>query len=181
MTRFQRGRGSSHGRSGTRDTSWSVGPQGSTGAISVVGTAMFPTNAVADVADKTLIRTRGELLLVLNAADSGIAGFNQLAFGMCIVSQNAAGIGVTAVPDPIADIAWEGWFVYWTGALVGGSGTEADFVGGIGATARIVIDSKAMRKLNETDVVVGVLGIAQEVATATMIGVLNTRLLSKVS
>ena len=42
------------------------------------------------------------------------------------------------------------------------------------------IDSKAMRKGHATDTIVAVLEVRDEVGVATMIGVLNTRLLTKV-
>ena len=77
---------------------------------------MFPTAVTAVVDNLTVVRTRGSLVLQLNTASAINEGF-QWALGICNVTQNAAGIGVTAVPDPFIDMAWDGWFVHEQGFL----------------------------------------------------------------
>ena len=135
-----------------RQVSWEIGPSGSI-ATSISANSLIPVAAESVLDKLTVMRTRGSLLVQYATGDAAAEGF-QWAFGMCIVTQNAFGIGVTAVPDPIADIAWEGWFVYETGVVkqVAATLDQAE----IGAGQRIEIDSKAMRKLRITDNVVGV-------------------------
>ena len=99
-----------------------------------------------------------------------------MAAGICVVSQNAFGVGVTAVPDPIGDDAWDGWMWFWEGSLIVTDATDPELQGG--GTARIPIDNKSMRKMNETDTLIGVVGVV-ETGTATMIAQLETRVLEK--
>ena len=120
----------------------------------------------------------------LVTSDAALSGFSECAFGICIVSENAFGIGVTAIPSPIADIEWDGWFVYRTFALVSADAVAAASVSHSGSSpllwsARFDIDSKAMRKFKESDVMVGVIEFQSEIGTATVDATLNTRILSK--
>ena len=98
------------------------------------------------------------------------------AFGMTIISENAFNVGITAMPDPLVDIAWDGWFVHETGILLATDSTPAE--NAQNASQTIVIDSKAMRKQHNTDVTVAVLGVT-EVGTCTMQASLITRVLDK--
>ena len=171
-------------RSGTgarRRTSWSLGPFG-TSAISISnGTALFPTGAVATQDGLTIVRSRGEVLLMLSATDQLLGGWGEISLGLCIVSENAFAVGITAVPHPSTDIAWDGWLWYWTGALRSIT-TSAVLLGqDLPAQARIVVDSKAMRKIKATDVLVGVIEVGTEAGTATITAEMNTRILLKLS
>ncbi len=161
-----------------RRVSWAISPSGQVGPISGNSNNAFPTSAVASLDDLTVVRTRGRLLLQLITADAVGSGF-EWAFGMCVVTQNAAGVGVTALPDPIGDIAWDGWFVYEQGWLVASDATPIvdRFVG---EQQLIEIDSKAMRKTHLTDNIVAMLGV-QEVGTATVRAAFTGRMLSKLA
>ena len=139
--------------------------------VSIDSVNLFPTGITASVDGLTIVRTRGELLLTLSSTPVAGDGWPEIAFGICIVSENAAGIGVTAIPDPIADIAWDGWYVYWTGAIHTGQNN----LYGPAAAARIVIDNKAMRKHKNTDVAVGVISFLGEEQTSVVEARLNTR------
>ena len=155
-----------------RATSWSLGPRGIV-STAIAAQLVFPSTAVADDDGLTLIRTRGELLVKLSTSDAATSGM-AVNFGICIVSQNAAGVGVTAIPDPDADISWDGWLVYWTGTVKGAlSSNEGS------STHRLVLDSKAMRKIKRTDVVVAVLSTDDEIGSVTLNADLETRLLLK--
>ena len=169
--RFPRRAGASR-----RRVSWSLGPRGilSAGDSAI---SLFSVSAESLLDDLTIVRTRGRLTMFLSGVGTANDG-QRWAFGMCVVTQNAAGIGATAVPDPIADIGWDGWFVYETGTLVSGDTTPLTDPGQI-AQAVIEIDSKAMRKLHLTDTVVGILGNAEIGASSTMVAALDTRMLSK--
>ena len=100
----------------------------------------------------TILRTRQDILFKSDqeAADETPHG----SLGQIVVTTNASGIGVTALPnssgvdgDPGAD-----WFV-WQGLSVGftfGSGVAFDANAGM----HYVIDSKAMRKVGPNDDIV---------------------------
>jgi len=136
-----------------RKVSWSPSPSGQITGISISSSNLLGTNQQALLDDLTLVRTRGSLLVKL-AADANVEEGFIWAFGLCNVTENAAGIGVTAVPAPLTDIAWDGWFVHETGQCL--QTTEVYDVADPGISQRVQIDSKAMRKTHATDVIVGV-------------------------
>ena len=160
-----------------RRTTWGIGPFGTLLSISTTSNNLFPASSQALLDDLTIVRTRGELLIFLDAAGGAINEGFAWAFGMCNVTENAAGIGVTAVPNPIDDIGWDGWFVYETGTVVTRGTALED--GALTEMIRAPIDSKAMRKTHQTDVVVALLATSEQGAGATMTAQLRTRLLDK--
>jgi len=130
------------------------------------------------VADSvTIVRIRGSLTMGLSSVASALDGFSRVGVGLCIVSENAFGVGVTAVPSPIVDIAWDGWIWYNIGDLAAYTTTLTNSHGS--QTKELQIDSKAMRKIKNTDVLIAVLETAAEVGTAVFNMTLNTRVLLK--
>jgi len=99
------------------------------------------------VGGETLIRTRGWLSIApdQNASNEQFVG----AFGIAVVSEAAASIGVTAVPSPDTDAAWGGWLYHTYFASQIRVGDSTGFISPPGIN--IVIDSKAMRKVDEDD------------------------------
>ena len=99
----------------------------------------------------TIIRNRGELSVrpTSFASDAGIVG----AYGMAIVSDQAAAIGITAIPGPFTEAEWDGWLVWHSFSMFLEFG---DATGRFMADRAIIVDSKGMRKIsdNETLVVV---------------------------
>ena len=95
----------------------------------------------------TVVRVRG-LLSVLSdqfAATEEVFG----ALGMAIVSTVASGVGATAVPGPVTDAAWDGWFLHqpFTAGFA-----FASAVGFDGNNVRqFPLDSRAMRKVDPDD------------------------------
>ena len=164
------------GRSSRRKTSWSQGPRG-TLSISTNAQTIFASGAQANVPELTLVRVRGELWITLSTVDAALSGFPQVAVGICNVTENAFGAGATAIPAPITDINWDGWLWFWQGRFTSPSGTLTDADGA--TNARIVIDSKAMRKVHVTDTLVGVIQTTGEIGTATMVANMETRVLDK--
>ena len=160
-----------------RRPGWSAGPGGTINVTSST-TVLFGATAVVASDDVTIIRTRGELTLFLSAAGAILDGFTG-AVGICKVTQNAAGIGVTAVPHPVTDIAWDGWLWYQFFSVKAPTATIGDAQASAMASVRYVVDSKAMRKSNLTDTFVAVIE-PTEVGTATLNARLDTRLLSKI-
>ena len=177
MPRFSRN--APRGRSLRRKTEWNDGPAGNTGVLSASGQFGF-TGGLVDVtaAGITLVRTRGELLIALLAADDvGTAGGFRVAFGLAVVTKQAADAGGASVPDPLSDPDWGGWFYHWEGGLHAVSTTNLDRQV-VTAQRRLDIDSKAMRKLGENETIVAQLGIAEN-GVSTMFGTLSSRLLVK--
>jgi len=161
-----------------RRVSWVFGPSGIINSISTSTNNLFSlaTQLVAD--DLTWVRTRGELLLQLLGGDGAGEGY-QWAFGICLVTENAAGIGVTAVPAPFDDIGWDGWLVHQEGSLIQASSTFENNSNTLGGTVRVDIDSKAMRKTHATDVMVALLQVTEIGAGSTMQAHLRSRALVK--
>ena len=128
---------------------------------STVETALTTLAATASVLDQTftfaedatIIRTRGSLFVRSDqiSATEAVAG----ALGMAVVTEQAAAIGVTAVPTPITDQESENWFLWqpWAYSFV-----VTTAVGTLGSSfAQFDFDSKAMRKVNKDDSVAVVL------------------------
>ncbi len=98
----------------------------------------------------TVVRTRGQIAVapvVGVTADVDIIG----AVGACIVTDNAFGIGISAIPFPFDDAGWEGWFMWRSFSM--------RFEANAALTAHInqiefEIDSKGMRKINSDETLV---------------------------
>ncbi len=165
-------------RSGSlkRKVTWAEGPVGQILSKTSSQVVLFGVGQQATIDDLTLVRTRGSLLVQLSTASAIDESF-QWSFGMCIVNENAAGVGITAVPDPLADIAWDGWFVHEQGTLASLDATPLA-APQLGTAQRISIDSKAMRKLHATDVILGVIKLT-EVGACTVSAFLDSRILLK--
>jgi len=140
--------------------------------------AAWPTVATVLQDGLTLVRTRGIFKTWLTAAASIGDGFNEVAIGICVVTENAFGIGVTAIPGPLADMGWDGWLYH---ALLGpliSLRTDPQAVDSL-ALITHVVDSKAMRKLRDTDGIVGLVEYGVEQGTAVAEFGATTRILTK--
>ncbi len=90
----------------------------------------------------TIVRIRGEMYV---SSDQSAAAENQLvAWGTCVVSDQASAIGVTAIPTPITDSDSDLWFMYQVAINAVGAGDVNNIRG-----HQVSIDSKAMRKVEE--------------------------------
>ena len=96
----------------------------------------------------TVVRTRGQVGIRPNvvSADLDVVG----ALGLGIVSAQAFGIGITAVPGPFTDADWDGWFVWrsFSYRFEATAGVDVAIDWGF------EVDSKAMRKVADNEVVV---------------------------
>ena len=139
-------RGRTFSRGPRRATDWSASAFG--GIVVVAnGTAVLLETFAPIVGGETVIRTRGNFSI---ASDQDIATELQIgAFGICVVTQQAAGIGITAIPHPVADAAWGGWLYHRYFAFQFDFGTGVGFISDM--AHQIEIDSKAMRKVDEDD------------------------------
>ena len=98
----------------------------------------------------TIVRARGRISLQPQSfeANDNFVG----AFGMGVVSNEARAVGVTAIPEPFTDADWGGWMVWQPFAFHNDftASTQSSFP----ANVDIVIDSKAMRKVEPNSALV---------------------------
>ena len=130
-------------RGGSRpNMSWEFFDLGATIAAAstkaLLGTSV-PNNAGLDL---TIRRTRGTFGVATDNL-AAVAESQRGAFGMGLVSTDAAAAGVGSVPGPVSDAEWPGWFV-WIPFVEGfitatAIGQQANFV------RRYEVDSKAQR------------------------------------
>ncbi len=93
----------------------------------------------------TVVRTRG--ILHMHSDQSAADEFQDVAYGQAKISEQAAAIGVTAMPTPDTDVESDLWFVYERimsqFLFVTAAGVES--VEGV----MILFDSKSMRKVED--------------------------------
>ena len=165
-------------RSPRRKTSWEEGPGGTAMSSSATSEVkIMGAGAQAVVDGLTIVRTRGLLSFSLGLATAAQDGFLG-AFGLCIVNENAGGIGVTAVPTPITDLGWDGWF-YHTFFDIRSGVVSSSSNPGPKDQHQIQVDSKAMRKIDLGDIIFAVIEVV-ETGTATMDMSFNSRILLKI-
>jgi len=144
-------RGRTFQRGSRRQTDWGISFSTTShlavpanGATLVAST---PAAGFVGIAPITLIRTRGEFAYVTDqtAASEEQSG----AVGICLVSEQAGLVGITAIPHPSTDATWDGWLYHrWFHSqflVTSAIGTQAE------AMHSFEIDSKAMRKIGSEE------------------------------
>ncbi len=127
-----------------RETLWFFG-QGARVTLTAASQAVVVTtlNAAAlALRPFTIVRTRG--LLRVESDQVAATERQDIAYGHCVVSDQAVAIGVTAVPTPATDDGSDLWFVYERVM------NDFTFLSSTGARPMGVsqyFDSKAMRKV----------------------------------
>ena len=147
-----RRRGSSFVRGQRRATDWSASSVSTAFAAVAASSAVLLETFTPVVGGETVIRTRGLFAIV---SDQQGANESQIgAVGIAVVTAQAVSVGITAIPHPDTDAAWGGWF--WHSYFK----DQTFFRSSVGITfgpqmvRQIVIDSKAMRKVDEDERVV---------------------------
>ncbi len=130
-----------------RETLWLGGVYQDT-AIAAASTALILTALTAAglaLRPFTVVRSRG-LLFVSSDQEAGDER-QSVAYGACVVSDQAVGIGVTAVPTPATDNDSDLWFVHES------LFNNFQFASGVGfdgaSGTKYPIDSRAMRKVED--------------------------------
>ena len=160
-----------------RRVGWEVGPV-TTGVNQTASTSALGTGGTQALLDGlTLVRMRGHCAIYLSVADAALSGFHG-ALGVCVISENQNTVGVTAVNQPLDDDAWDGWLWHQYFDVRAITATIADGVNASSVVQRFEVDSKAMRKLKDTDVVVLVQQFV-EVGTSSVRVEFDSRLLMK--
>ena len=157
---------------------WVDGPQGSQSLTSEIKN-FFPLATQAILPGLTVVRLRGEVNLFQTSAVAAIDGFDRVALGICIVSEQSAAVAAAAgLPSPDLDMDWPGWMWHWSGSLFSAAAHVEPTSEGP-ASVRIVIDNKSMRIWKDSDVMVGVVAANGEVSTASLQATMNVRVLTK--
>ena len=178
MAHARRSRFQSRGVSSRRRVGWNAGPTQVPLNLSAAGASLWATGAQALLDGLTIVRIRGQFTLAITTTTTVLDGFHRIGLGICNVTENAFNAGVASVPQPLTDIGWDGWMWHQiVSRMTGFSTTEAGR--GPMEAVRMEIDTKAMRKTRDTDVLVGVLEMGTEVGTSTVQFQASTRILDK--
>jgi len=105
----------------------------------------------------TLVRVRGSLEAVIQSSNVAGSGFH-CAIGIGIVNEMAFTVGATAVMEPITDADWDGWLYHRFFDLHVGDQTAGDIQE---RPVQFEVDSKAMRKLKQDDVVFAIVEVVE--------------------
>ena len=160
-----------------RQTSWGFGPGGTgvkaliSSGVSLLGSSLVPVNE-----GMTVVRTRGQVDLMLNSAVAASDGF-QGAVGIGIASMAAVAAGVASVPTPISEQDDENWL--WHHFFSVHAADITDF-SQAGTYQRIEIDSKGMRKFPEGTSIYAAIEVVM-IGTADMDVFFDSRMLLKLS
>ncbi len=108
---------------------------------------MVSEATLEEAPNPTHVRCRGQLDVHASAGSAG--DMVRWSAGLMYVDTRAVTVGVTAIPSPISDGSSDGWLWIVTGALRIPATNVDD---PLGATwDRIIVDSKAMRKVGKNE------------------------------
>ena len=147
-----------------RKTDWGLGPEDVDGNLSASGSSLWSGSVIlVDESEVTLVRVRGLMHMLLIATSTVGTGFFG-ASGLMLVTNEAFAVGITAMPLPLTDEAFDGWLWhhYWDVRAV--SATIGDGGHAAAISQRVVIDSKAMRVWDSGHTLVGVHEVVESVA-----------------
>ena len=118
---------------------------------SVIVSSFDTRGATAPAAPFTIVRVRGQLAFFSDIVAA--SEFPHGAFGMCVVNGEAFDAGVASIPTPFSESFDDRWLFHsYLMAPIRANANTIDQ-----NWANITIDGKAMRKVNDGDVVVNVL------------------------
>ena len=148
--------------------------------------AIIVTAALVPLVDGlTLVRTRGRMQAFLKSATATGDGYTG-AFGIGVATEAAVVAGAASVPTPITEQEWDGW-LYWqaiqiraTGPLSGAAATDQDIIAVNTAMLNLDFDSKAMRKIGQSDAIYGCLEVV-EIGTAVLTWGIDSRMMFKLA
>ena len=156
---------------------------GQTAALSVLGaddslalgSSIITILTIDNMTSPTLVRVRGELWM--QAVIGAVADEVVFGFGIAIVNRRASDVGSTALPRPLDEMDYS-WL--WHTMNFFSVQTDGGAVEPAANTFRLVIDSKAMRKvLSKEEEVVYVAQTKNIAGTAGIGFAVQTRLLFK--
>ena len=162
-------------RSPRRATAWGLGPSTAGGTITASGVRLWEVGSTLIAEQKaTIVRTRGIISANIQGPGGADGDGYQGAHAIGIVTTDA--FAAAAVPTPIADIDWPGWLWYQHFDVTDPDVTFSSDL----QWQREVIDSKAMRKFGNNEILFGVSEFV-EVGAAVLEIRADTRVLFKLS
>ena len=133
-----------------RLTEWTVGPGGQ-GVTNVNTTEQVILGSGIESTERlTLTRILGNLQFQLKTSAGVDNGF-ECTWGIGLVSGDAFGVGVSAVPSPQLDMDWGGWLMHGFMPMLTPTATITDI--GSAVVVNIPVDVKAQRVMGPNDVV----------------------------
>ena len=152
-----------------------IGTSVSAAASVALGSSIITLLTIDNMTSPTLVRVRGELTYFVDAGSNGDQAV--LGFGIAVVNRRASDVGSTALPRPLDEMDYS-WL--WHSMNFFRRSTAVDANTPVMTAVRLVIDSKAMRKVlsKEEEIVY----VAQSKIITGTLGVLfavQTRLLFK--
>ena len=176
----RRGNFRARGLTTRRLTGWDIGPDSSSGTVSITsGTKTIIGTVVSFLVDGlTIVRIRGTFSYYIRIAQTVFDGFDNAVVGMCLVTDDARIAGSASVPGPVTDDEWDGWMFHkWLPAIISPATANIDPSGG-GFLHELEIDTKAMRKVTDNESLIFVFE-GTEIGAVTMEVDMNTRILVK--
>ena len=171
-------RGFSRGHPSRRQTAWELGPGGdSVTAISTTSSTILGAGSAAVIDGLTIVRIRGNLSILCDSVSAIQDGYHG-AVGIGVVTSDAFAVGVTAVPNPLADANWDGWMYHRFFDVHAISATIGEGVNAQALVAQIEVDTKAMRKLPLNETVFMSMEVVED-GTSTLAVRFDSRLLVK--
>ena len=128
--------------------------------MTAAGSSVYALGGQSTIDGLTLTRVRG-LFVARVSSVAAVTDRMYGAVGIAQFTENAWGAGIGSMETPWSDADWDGWL--WHSFF--DVGTEA---GGAGGTIQIPIDSKAMRRSPEGEVIGAVLQVALETGTVQL-------------
>jgi len=120
--------------------------------LSVIGSGVTSTKTAAEILtaaeidelsqSATLVRIRGSLVIIANTVAASYAVW----FGIAFVP---ATVTATEMPDPLADGNWNGWLWHGSVPLLSAAAVGTDTRASTTESARILIDNRGKRRLQE--------------------------------
>ncbi len=154
-------------RGARRATSW-LEVEASQTALTAIGGTILASLDTAEKALRPFTIIRSHLRIYWESDQAAAEEFQLGAVGMAVVSDQASAAGVASVPTPVTDAASDAWFLhqFYASRFLFFSGVGIEPAGGLGMD----IDSKAARKVNDSDDIV----IVAEVDTSISSGITFT-------
>ena len=165
-----------------RIVAWGFGPDFIQGVVAGTGKTLWSTAiALTGNPRATIVRIRGSLMLRLILATSVGDGFHG-AIGLGVTTNEAFTAGAASIPGPVTQADWGGWMWHSFFQVLGiaAQSSGQDTARNITADIRMDIDSKAMRKFEDEQVLFGMVE-STEVGVASMSVDADTRVLFKLS
>ncbi len=161
-----------------RQVAWGFGPDAVPVSLAATGN-LFWTNAVTltTAAKTTIVRIRGNFQAFLLTAAAAGDGFDG-AIGIGLATTEAVAAGIAAVPGPRTDPEWGGWIAHQVFHIHAVTATIADGVNAAAAQVTMNIDSKAMRKFEESQSLFGAVEVLENGAATAELWA-DTRILVK--